>query len=141
MYVLIHGSRRIFQYPILFGAFILSCQKALLHQAKNIKPCINCYSKEKVYYWCTASGGFIFLQWCMLVHCILFFYGGVRKQMQYSVNKVYTEINQMLDMWILSAVTVNCVKKTNTKKNCLHILLHASCCTLMVGNVHIQWQL
>lgn len=34
-----------------------------------------------------------------VVHCILFFfYGGVRKQMQYSVNKVYTEINQMLEV-------------------------------------------
>lgn len=119
-----------------------NAKKVVFIWTKNTKLCINCYSKEEVYYWCTASGGFIFLQWCMLVHCILFFfYGGVRKPMQYSVDKVYTEINQMLDVWILSAVTVSCVKKTNTQKKCLHILLHASCCTLMVGNVHIQWQL
>lgn len=92
----------------------------LLFNAKKlffIRRNIPCYPTEKVSYCCTASGGFIFLQWCTLVHCILFFfYGGVRNQMQYSVNKVYTEINPMLDMWILSAVTVSCVKKKQQKK-------------------------
>ena len=65
-------------------------------------------------------------QWCFYLfarmyvvswHIVFFFYGGVRKQMQYTVNNLYTEINQMLDMSILSTVTVNCgKKKINIKK-------------------------
>lgn len=74
--------------------------------------------------------GCIMVYLCMLAHCFLFLWSCQVKNkcgMATLLSDVYTQINLMWKVWIISAVTVNCVKKLQL---CLHVLLHASCCNL-----------